>query len=80
MPRNDVNPIQTRLKWYSGADLTKYLSSHSAADLLKKHAMLLMKAQLLSLEEMYEESDKYRHAADDILKWFETGNATKSSR
>lgn len=42
--------------------------------------MLLMKAQLLSLEEMYEESDKYRHAADDILKWFETGNATKSSR
>lgn len=80
MPRNDVNPIQTRLKWYSGADLTKYLSSHSQADLLKKHAMLLMKAQLLSLEEMYDDAAEYRHAADDILKWFETGNAAKSPR
>lgn len=42
--------------------------------------MLLMKAQLLSLEEMYDDAAEYRHAADDILKWFETGNAAKSSR
>lgn len=68
------------LKWPSGAKLTKYLSSHSQADLLKKHAMLLMKAQLLSLEEMYDDAAEYRHAADDILKWFETGNAAKSSK
>jgi len=49
-------------------------------DLLKKHARLLMKAQLLSLEERYDDASVYRHAADDILKWFETGNAARPSR
>jgi len=32
-----------------------------------------MKAQLCSLEELYDDADEYRRAADDILKWFETG-------
>jgi hypothetical protein len=48
--------------------------------LLKKHARLLMKAQLLSLEERYDDASPYRHAADDILKWFETGNGTEPSK
>jgi hypothetical protein len=77
MPNNSGQKI---LKWPSGAKLTKYLSSHSQADLLKKHARLLMKAQLLSLEERYDDASPYRHAADDILKWFETGNGTKPSK
>jgi hypothetical protein len=67
------NNERKSLKWPSGAGLTKYLTSHSDADLLKKHAMLLMKAQLCSLEELYDDADEYRRAADDILKWFETG-------
>ena len=71
--------VQTSLKWHSGASLTRYLSSLSQPALLKKHAALLLKAQLLSLNEKYEESAVYRHAADDILKWFETDNARKPS-
>lgn len=58
--------------WPSGAKLTKYLSSHRTSDLFKKYAGLMMKAQLYSLEEMYDVGDVYRKMADDILKWVET--------
>ena len=66
------NKEQATLKWPSGARLTKYLSNHRPSELFKRYASLMMKAQLYSLEEMYNVADTYRNAADDILKWAET--------
>jgi hypothetical protein len=68
------------LKWPAVAELTKYLSYFSQLDLIKKYGTLLLKAQALYMEEQYDAGDEYRLAADDIIKWFETGDAAKYSR